>query len=63
MVLPQCKTLQKLLQNEHMEQTDISNLIHAMYPKGLEKGAEKNAYFCTHTHNSMIHTGQQTEAI
>ena len=24
-----------------MEQTDISILIHAMYPKGLEKGAEK----------------------
>ena len=46
-----------------MKQTDISILIHAMYPKGLEKGAENNAYFCRHTHNSMIHTGQQTEAI
>ena len=34
-----------------------------MYPKGLEKGAEKNTYFCSHIHNSMIHTGQQTEAI
>ena len=45
-----------------MEQTDISILIHAMYPKGLEKGL-KNAYFCSHSHNSVIHTGQQTEAI
>ena len=41
MVLQLCKTLQKLLQNLHMKQTDISILIHAMYPKGLEKGAEK----------------------
>ena len=34
-----------------------------MYPKGLGKGAEKNGYSFRHTHNSVIHTGKQTEAI
>ena len=42
---------------------DISILIHVIYPKALGKGAEKNAYFYTHIHNCIIHTGQQTEAI
>ena len=41
----------------------MSILIHAMYSKGLGKWAEKNAYLCSHIHNSMIHTGQQTEEI
>ena len=34
-----------------------------MYSKCLGKRGWKNAYFCSHIHNSMIHTGQQTEAI
>ena len=63
MVLPLCKTLQKWLQNEHVEEIHSSIPIHAMYPKGLGKGAEKNGYSFRHTHNSMIHTGKQTEAI
>ena len=32
-------------------------------PKRFGKRGWKMAYFCSHIHNSMSHTGQQTEAI